>query len=214
MNQKVLQRTEISPTIISEIEKAEVEILVVSDWFTDENLFNILLKKQKQGVTVKFIVDGNLKSERIKISKLTKLGGEIYKIGIEDFGMMHQRYCLIDEKIAVFPLAIRSPYFLVNDRESLIVTGHYKTIQNLKTHFYKIKGSANKIGKDKIECSILTRIKNRVLKIFKIKGKETETIKEFDFEKDIKLPNKIKLKMINPASILEDESSDIFLKRN
>jgi hypothetical protein len=128
--------------------------------------------------------------------------------------MMHQRYCVIDGKIAVFPLAIRSPYFLVNDHESLIVTNHKKTIQNLITHFYKIKENAITMEKDNTDSPVLTRIKKRVLKILKIKGKEAETTKEIDFEKDIKPAQKVKFKLINAASILEDESGDIFLKRN
>ena len=214
MNKKGLQKTEISPMIISEMEKSESEIIVVSAWFTDEDLLNVLLKKQEQGVKVKLIIEENLKNEKHRFSDLTKAGGEIYKIEKEDFGMMHQRYCVIDEKIAVFPLDLRSPYFLVNDHESLIVTGHYKTIQNLITHFYKIKENATTMAKDNIVNSILTRIKNLVLKILKTKGKKALTTKEIEFERAIKPPKRIKLKMIDPASILEDESGDIFLKRN
>jgi len=173
-----------------------------------------LLNKQKQGVKVKLIVEDNTENEKHRFSDLTKAGGEIYKIEKEDFGMMHQRYCVIDEKIAVFPLDIRSPFFLVNDHESLIVTEHYKTIQNLIKHFYKIKENATTMSKDNIVNSILTRIKNLVLKILKIKGKEAGTTKEIEFERDMKPAKRIKLKMIDPASILDDESGDIFLKRN
>jgi len=214
MNQKVLKRKEIIPKIISEIKKAEIEIIVVSAWFTDEDLLNVLLKKQEQGVKVKLIIEENLKNEKYRLSDLTKAGGEIYKIEKEDFGMMHQRYCVIDGKIAVFPLDIRSPYFLVNDYESLIVTGHYKTIQNLIKHFYKIKENATTMAKDNIVNSILTRIKNLVIKILKIKDKKALTTKEIEFERAIKPVKRIKLKMIDPASILEDESGDIFLNRN
>lgn len=214
MNNRVLQKTEISPIIISEMEKSENEIIVVSAWFTDNDLLNVLLKKQKQGVKVKWIIAENLKNEKHRFSDLTKAGGEIYKIEKDDFGMMHQRYCVIDEKIAVFPLDLRSPYFLVNNPESLIVTGHYKTIQNLITHFYKVKKNATTIAKENIVSSIFTRIKKLVISILKIKNKESEKVKVNEFGRDMKPVKKVKLKIINPASILEDESGDIFLKRN
>jgi phosphatidylserine/phosphatidylglycerophosphate/cardiolipin synthase-like enzyme len=216
MKKKVLQKTEISPTIISEMEKSESEIIVVSAWFTDEDILNVLIKKQEQGVKVKLIVEDNIENEKYRFSRLIKAGGEVYKIKKEDFGIMHKKYCIIDEKIAVFPLAIRSPYYLLNDHESLIVTDHYKTAQNLKTHFYKIKENATTIAKDNIVNSILTHFKNLLIGILniKIKSKEAETIKEIDFERNIKPAKRINLKMINPATIFEDESGDIFLNRN
>jgi hypothetical protein len=96
----------------------------------------------------------------------------------------------------------------------LIVTGHYKTIQNLIKHFYKIKENATTMAKDNIVNSILTRIKNLAIKILKIKDKKALTTKEIEFERAIKPVKRIKFKMIDPASILEDESGDIFLNRN
>jgi hypothetical protein len=213
MTKKGLTGIEIYPKIISELKKSEKEILVVSDWFTDEKLFDVLLEKQEQGVKVKLIIEENLKNEKEKFSDLTKAGVEIYKIEKEDFGMMHQMYCVIDEKIAVFPLAIRSPYFLVNDHESLIVTGHYKTIQNLKTHFYKLKDGATIIGKNHIESSVFALIKNWVLGIFKINGKETEA-KKNDFEKEMILKKEIRFKMIDSSDILNNESNYFFHHRN
>jgi hypothetical protein len=214
MNKKVLSKIEIYPKIISELKKSEKEILVVSDWFIDENLFGILLKKQEQGVKVKLIIKDDAKYKRFNLSDLSNAGGEICKIEKENFGMMHQRYCVIDEKIAVFPLAIRSPYFFVNDLESLIVTGHYKTIQNFKTHFYKIKGKATLISKHKNDCSIFKGITNRVLEIFRINVKYSKTQKVTGFEREMISKKEIKFKMIDTSSMLKDESDYFFLNRN
>jgi hypothetical protein len=212
MTKKGLTGIEIYPKIISELKKSEKEILVVSDWFTDKELFDILLQKQEQGVKVKFIVEENLKNERIKISELTKWGGEIYKIEKENYGLMHKKYCIIDDKIAIFPMVISSPY-LVNDHESLIVTGHNKTIHNLKTHFYKLKGGATIIGKNNNKCSLLTWLKNRVADIFKIKLKVAGT-KKNDFEKEMFPKQVIRFKMVNASDILSDESNYFFQHRN
>lgn len=212
MNKKVLSRIELYPKIISELKKSEREILVVSDWLTDENLFDILLKKQEQGVKVKLIVEENFKNEIKKVSDLAKSGGEIYKFEKGNYGLMHKKYCIIDDKIAIFPLVISSPY-LVNDHESLIVTGHNKTIHNLKTHFYKLKGSATIIGKNNIKSSLLTWLKNRVADIFKIKLKVAGT-KKNDFEKEMFPKQVIRFKMVNASDILSDESNYFFQHRN
>jgi hypothetical protein len=212
MNKKVLQRIEIYPKIISELKKSEREILVVSDWLTDENLFDILLKKQKHGVKVKLVIEENLKDETKKVSHLAKSGGEIYKFEKGNYGLMHKKYCIIDDKIAIFPLVISSPY-LVNDHESLIVTSHNKTIHNLKTHFYKLLGGATIIAKNNFKSTLLTWLKNRVTDIFKIKLNEAG-IKKNDFEKKIFPKQEIRFKMINASDILSDKSNYFFHHRN
>lgn len=213
MNKKVLTRIEIYPKIISELQKSEKEILVMSDWFTDEELFGILLEKQEQGVKVKLIMEENFKDEAIKVSELTKWGGEIYKIEKENYGLMLKKYCIIDGKIAIFPLMISSPFVVVNNHESLIVTGHNKTIHNLKTHFYKLKGGATTIGKNNIKSWVFTPIKNWLQCVFKIKGKEAEAKKNV-LEKEIILKQKIRFKMSDTSDILNDESNYFFHHRN
>jgi hypothetical protein len=160
MNKNGLTGTKIYPKIISELKKSEKEILIVSDWLNDEKLFDILLQKQEQGVKVKFMVEENLKNEKIKIWELTKWGGEIYKFEKENFGLMHKKYCIIDEKTAIFPLVISSSFFIVNNHESLIVTRHNRTINNLKTHFHKLKSNATKIEKDNDKSSVFTLFPN------------------------------------------------------
>lgn len=214
MTKKGLTGIEIYPKIISELKKSEKEILVVSDWFSDEELFGILLKKQEQGVKVKFIIEENLKNERIKISELTKWGFEIYKIEKENYGLMHKKYCIIDEKIAIFPLVISSPFFLVNNHESLIVTGHNNTVHSLKTHFYQLKSGATKIGKNNTRSSVFTLIKNWVRGILKIKVKQAETAKKNDFEKEMIPKKEIRFKMNDASDILGDESNYFFHHRN
>jgi phosphatidylserine/phosphatidylglycerophosphate/cardiolipin synthase-like enzyme len=214
MKNKVLSGIEIYPKIISELKKSEKEILVVSNWFIDENLFEILLKKQEQGVKVKLIIEDDEVNEKFSLFDLNQAGGEIYKIKKENFGLMHKRYCIVDEKIAIFPLAIWSPYVLVQNYESLIVTGHFKTIQNFTTHFYKIKSSSSRLTNEKAEKTIICHIKNWVLKFFRIKRKDAGTQKVTGFQGETISKKEIKFKMIDTSNILKDESDYFFLNRN
>ena len=214
MKNKVLSGIEIYPKIISELKKSEKEILVVSNWFIDENLFGILLKKQEQGVKVKLIIEDDEENERFNLVDLSHAGGEIYKIKKENFGLMHKRYCIVDEKIAIFPLAIWSPYVLVQNYESLIITGHFKTIQNFTSHFYKIKSSSTRLTKDKSEKTIVCGIKNRVFKMFRIIVKNSKTQKGAGFDSKKMPKEEIKFKKIDTSNILKDESDYFFLNRN
>jgi phosphatidylserine/phosphatidylglycerophosphate/cardiolipin synthase-like enzyme len=167
MNRKVLQKIEILPTIISEIKKAEIEILIVSAWFSDDKLFDVLVKKQKQGVKVKLILKDYLKNEKIKLSKLSKEGGEIYIIEKEAYGMMEKKYCIIDEKIVILAMFNWSANIIVNNLESIIITDEVNTIQNVKTNFYKLKEHTSKIGNNGFCNSFFARIAGKYLKCCK-----------------------------------------------
>ena len=157
---------EIFPTIISEIKKAEIEILIVSAWFSDENLFNILLKKQKQGVKVKLIIKDYLKNEKIKFFELSRAGSEIYIIEKEAYGMMEKKFCIIDEKIVIHSIFNWTANITVNNHESIIITDQNDAIQNAKTNFYKMKEIATKMEGNGFYKSLLTRFAEGVFKCF------------------------------------------------
>jgi phosphatidylserine/phosphatidylglycerophosphate/cardiolipin synthase-like enzyme len=214
MNKEIVNKIKKLPTIISELKKAKNEILVVSTWFTDENLCDVLIKKREEGVSVKLIIEDYVKNDRCRLADLTKAGGEVYKIEKENFGMMYKSYCIVDERVAIFPLSIWSHYILAPNHESLIVTRHLKTIKNLKTHFYDIKGIATKIGTSKVDKSIFTQIKNWVLEIFGMKLKDIEPTSEIAVEKEIKVKQKIKFKVVKTASIIKNDSVNTFINRN
>lgn len=214
MRLKVLQRSEIYQTIISELNKSKVEILVVSAWFTDETLFNILLKKQKHGVKVKLIIEDYITNEKISFSDLTKAGGEIFKIEKGGLGMIHKKYCIIDEKIAILTLFNWSTNVMLNSDESVIISDKQNTIQDLLTGFYKMTDDGTRIGKNKTVDSLLSKSKNGILKFFGIKVKEPETTKDIEIETQVKQEQENKSKMPTTSSNVEDEFRNFFHNRN
>jgi uncharacterized protein YqfB (UPF0267 family) len=214
MDREIVNKTKKLPTIISELKKSNNEILVVSTWFTDENLCNVLIKKQEEGVTVKLIIEDYVKNDRCRLADLCKAGAEVYKIEKENFGMMYRSYCIVDENVAIFPLSIWSHYILAPNHESLIVTDHLKTIENLKAHFYQIKGLATRIAVRNDKKLLLTVIKNSILKFFGIKIKVVEPIHEIAVDNELKTKKKIKFKLVKAASIIKNDSVNAFISRN
>lgn len=87
-------------------------------------------------------------------------------------------------------------------------------IENLKTHFYDIKGIPTKIGTSKVDKSIFTRIKNRVLEIFGMKLKDIEPTSEIAVEKEMNAKQKIKFKLVKTLSIIKNDSVNTFINRN
>lgn len=214
MKEKTLSEVKIYQRLISEVRKAESEILLVSNWFADGRLFDILLQKQLKGVKVVLILEDYININESKFTDLLNAGSEIYRIGKKDFGLMHKRYCIVDEETAIFTLANWYPYVLVQNHESLIVTGHLKTIQNFKEHFNLIKSKAIRLVRKKTFKSIISGIKKWLLSKYKSIAKSHQNQKKTDTTDGKKLNKKIRFKMVKPSSLLGNGAKSSFFHRN
>ena len=72
MNQSVIKGKEIFTEINSNLLNSEKEILVVSAWFTDQQLLDTLIKKANEGVSVKVIVANTKDNEKLDFGKQQK----------------------------------------------------------------------------------------------------------------------------------------------
>lgn len=80
------------------IKKAEKNIYVSVAWMTDQVLFNYLCERARKNVEVAVIIFDDSINERLDFSKLENFGGRIYKVGEK---LMHNKFCVIDEKILI-----------------------------------------------------------------------------------------------------------------
>ena len=106
---------------------AKFEILIASSWFTDPVLFDIILERLRANVKVNIIIAENIDNEKLPFDKINDLGGFCIKIKNVGYGMMHQKFCVVDQKIAVhgsynYTLNARN-----NNHESVIYTTYKKT---------------------------------------------------------------------------------------
>jgi phosphatidylserine/phosphatidylglycerophosphate/cardiolipin synthase-like enzyme len=214
MKEKTLAEVKIYQRLISEVRKAESEILLVSNWFADGRLSEILLQKQLEGVKVVLVLEDYININELKFTDLLNAGGEIYRIGKKDFGLMHKRYCIVDEETAIFTLANWYPYVLVQNHESLIVTGHLKTIQNFKEHFNLIKSKATRLTGKKTFKSIITGVKKWLLRHYKTIAKSLRNPKKMDAANRKKQNKKSGFKMVKPSSLLGKGAKSSFFHRN
>lgn len=67
-------------------------------WFTNEKIYEVLLKKKKEGLNIRLILDDNNKNKRLDFS-----GFEHYYILIESKykNIMHNKFCIIDMKMVL-----------------------------------------------------------------------------------------------------------------
>lgn len=95
-NNAVFER--IQNEILSTLNKAQLSIHVAVAWFTNERLYNKLLEKNNEGLDVRIIInnDGVNKTNGIDTSIL-----DVLKIRAERGGIMHEKFCVIDNQIVI-----------------------------------------------------------------------------------------------------------------
>lgn len=150
MKQRVIKGQEIFSEISKSLKEAKREILVVVAWFTDQELLSILTEKLKENVAVKIVIGKNKDNEKLDFSRFQSLGGSLKRVKGKGFGMMHEKYCVIDRKEAFHGSYNWTINAKKNNSESVIVTNHGETVRNLIENFNEtnIFKKDNKMGWD------------------------------------------------------------------
>ena len=138
MKQSVLKGEDIFINISQSLKNSTKSIIVVSAWFTDQELLDILLTKQKEGIKVSVVIGDNKDNEKLNFKELISSGGNFTKIKGKGYGMMHQKYCVIDEKECYHGSYNWTVNARKNNSESVIKTDHNSTIQDLLNDFNKL----------------------------------------------------------------------------
>jgi phosphatidylserine/phosphatidylglycerophosphate/cardiolipin synthase-like enzyme len=142
--QEVLHNNkEIFARIVKELENAESEILIASSWFTDEELFDILKRKAAQGISIQLIIADNQENLKLEFDELVSLGVSVTKIKNVGYGIMNQKFCIIDKQIALHGSYNWSVNAKKNNHESIIVTNHAQTVASLIANFDDINQKAS-----------------------------------------------------------------------
>ncbi|WP_374164475.1 phospholipase D-like domain-containing protein [Arcticibacter sp. MXS-1] len=146
IDQQVLHNNkEIYARLEGELNAAEFEILAAVSWFTDEDIFNVLKNKLQEGVRIEIVIADNSENEKLDFAILTSLGAVVVKIKNVGYGIMHQKFCVIDKKRALHGSYNWSVNARNNNHESIIITDHKETVQSLIDNFHRIKERAKVI---------------------------------------------------------------------
>ena len=118
--------------IKEELSTATQSIYVAVAWFTDRHLFKVLCDKAKEGLNVQLIIMDDFITQNcaINYNEIEIYGGNLFKIS-ESFGiLMHNKFCIIDEKTIItgsYNWSIKAAsnhenITITNDAESLALT--------------------------------------------------------------------------------------------
>lgn len=137
--QVINDNKEIYARIQTELLSAEFEILIATAWFTDDELFNILLKKLGEGVHIEVIIADNQENEKLDFALLSSKGAVVEKVKNSGYGIMNQKFCVIDRRVALHGSYNWTVNAKKNNQESIISTNHQETIDSLIENFGTIK---------------------------------------------------------------------------
>jgi hypothetical protein len=186
MKQSVLKGKDIFATISKYLNNAKKEIIVVSAWFTDQDLLDILISKLSEGVDVSIIVADNKDNFKLNFDLFEKSGGFLRKVKGKGFGIMHQKYCVIDKTEAFHGSYNWTVNARKNNSESVILTNHKNTIQELLIDYNKLAMKEDNDSKSTDEV----KSKGWVREVWaKVKPKENDIEKDKTTEELNKIEN-------------------------
>jgi hypothetical protein len=180
MEQSVLKGDEIFIDLSQSLKSAKKRIIVVAAWFTDQELLDILLQKQKEGVSVSIVIGENKDNEKLNFKEIIALGGSLVRIKGKGYGMMHQKYCIIDDSIGFHGSYNWTVNAKKNNSDSVIKTTHKATVIDLLNDFKSLtmeKEGENTLDKEK---------SNFISRFFKKRKKENLSPENESEERQVK----------------------------
>ena len=92
----------IAERVVKDIRSSRRNLSIAIAWFTNETIFDILLDKLTEGVSVDLIIINdhiNNRKNGLDLNKFIKLGGKLYFSNSKKF--MHNKFAIIDDKIVL-----------------------------------------------------------------------------------------------------------------
>jgi hypothetical protein len=117
---------------------AKDSIRVAATWFTDNDLFQVLQSRKIQTPVLKIeiVLDNNKENYWLPFMELVKMGCTVrLSEGIGSNGRMHQKFCIIDDRILINGTYNWSKNARTENHENVIVSSVQSTVGEFKNQF-------------------------------------------------------------------------------
>ena len=153
----------IAERIQQEIKRAKSSIYIAVAWFTNQTVFDELLKKAKDGCSVLLMISKdeiNLNSS-IDYDQLNIGKSKIYKIGDGKKELMHHKFCVIDHNLVITG-SYNWSYKAKNNFENIIVSEDSSLAQQFIKEFDELKNQYYPHDKEVVSDFPLNKIIKRL----------------------------------------------------
>jgi hypothetical protein len=126
--------------IIPLLKEASKEVLVAMAWFTSNELFSELLNCLKRGVRVELVLlDSpiNFMEYAPDFNEFINAGGHLH-IASSELGLMHNKFCVIDNKMVITGSYNWTYYAETRNKENILVTDNKKVSNQFIQEFNKL----------------------------------------------------------------------------
>ena len=139
MNDILTNGSEIKQRIIAEIQKASQNIFLAMAWFTDRDIANAIIAAKKRNITIDIIISSNAQNETVKqMFKTENISIHAFETG-DERGVMHHKFCLIDNRTSINGSYNYSYNASNNNVENIQVSDDINTYRQLFAEFERLK---------------------------------------------------------------------------
>jgi HKD family nuclease len=128
--------------ILSEIRSATQSIKIAVAWFTDADVFNLLIKKRQEGISVMLV----LSDDHLNFNQAYSLDFERFRssgciLVVQERSFMHHKFCIIDETVLLMGSVNYTKNGFFKNKESFFkITEEPSTIQDFLSEFDSLTG--------------------------------------------------------------------------
>lgn len=139
MTDIITNGAEIKQRIISEVNNARQCVYLAMAWFTDRDIANAFIEAKKRNVAVDVVLSSNAQNETVKqMLRGANVNVHAFETG-DERGMMHHKFCLIDNKISINGSFNYSYNASNNNVENIHVSDSYDIYRQLFAEFERIR---------------------------------------------------------------------------
>lgn len=139
MNDIITNGTEIKQRIISELNSAKQNVYLAMAFFTDRDIANSIIGAKNRGVFVDIILSSNNQNETVKqMFNEANIKIHAFETG-DERGMMHHKFCLIDNKITINGSYNYSYNASNNNVENIHISDDYSIYKQFLAEFERLK---------------------------------------------------------------------------
>ena len=177
-----------------ELEKAQNTIYIAVAWFTNRTLFNTLVEKAQQGITVQLMLSNDHINQQsyVDYDQLNIGNSAAYLIGDGKQDLMHNKFCVIDSDTVIngsynwsYKAEKNHENILITKGDSVLAEQFIKQFKKIRNTYFDHQDPTPELPLDKI-IKRLEIIKNYViLEDVEDITRENTKLKTYAFQQDI-----------------------------
>ncbi len=217
MDQVFTDGVECKSKIIDSIKSASKSIKVAMAFFTDREIADILIQSRNRNIEVVVILSTDKNNEKIKSVLFPHC--KVYTHAANGRGIMHHKFCIIDESLLLHGSYNYTYNALNNNEESLNISDSYSLIKDYSTIFNNLLDNSiivNSKTPEFVETEIKVEEKEDYLEKFsnELKNHISQIFDEFNVDEIIKTGQSLSKSSDGSEAVFKNHLNSVLSEAN